>query len=1242
MTRAMQWHMGWALMLLGTLAGGWAQGADTPWYLQQAGMSNGVCVVLTQGGMQPAIEVAAQTGFLVHALDGDAAALASIQSALRDHKWTLERFVSELWTAKTLPHADGTIDLVLAFVPETPELRAEAERVLRPGGKAAFGLPAESPFIVKPTPEGLGDWPMWEHGPDNNPVSTDTVIKAPYGTQWMGGPYYNTMPAITTMANGRIFTAMGHIAHHEREEAWLNTLLARNGYNGQELWRKKLPDGYMVHRSAFIATDNVFYMIDPLGEGCTLLDPETGQEKGRIRTPEVPGLWKWMALDNGVLYVMTGKNTDPAETTSVRSLVPAWSWGELSAGYYSDRIPWGFGETLLAYSLESGKVLWTHQEDPGAIDSRGIVMGGGKLFFYAPDKRVGCLDTATGKAAWINEDPETRALIEEKGKGLSSTPGFRSCAIGLYTPEVLVYQGQTQQNVVALSTSDGKLLWHRPKTSSNPNAIYLDGRILVGIGNDGSTLALEPKTGKTIEDLGFKKRSCARLTATSDSLFVRGFPEGITRYDRKSGKITFDGAMRPACNDGIIGANGLLYVGPWPCDCGLALIGTAGLCPVKPFKPTPLKERITPGTALPPSGTDNPGDWTAHRGGTGHTGSSTAELAARLFPIWTTTPEHAFLPTTPIAAGGKFFVAGDDGIVRAFDGATGAPAWTYATAGPVLVAPTYDQGRIYAGSGDGNVYCLDANSGALLWRFQAAPTERRIMLYGRLCSNWPVHTGVAVKDGVAYFAAGLIDTDGTSVYAVDAVTGAPKWCNDETGHLDKDLRKGVSAQGILTLVGDTLWLSGGNIMGPSPFDLKTGQYTGNKSPGTGVPRTNRGEELGVFGGEYLLTGGHLRYSAAEDVVSPAMFEIVVKDGVGRDVGRSAVIPAWDDTDFVYLANREAAPALCGTGDLKTSIQEKQHDRKVPAKWTAQGFEGRLTTGLALGGRFVAATYAWQPPRTRAWNYTVGLLDRSTGLLAAKQELPGPARMNGMAIDREGRLIVALEDGRVVSFAGEKAFGAYLKQVSAEIQSGKRDRDSGVKDLRGLMAGVHDAAGQQQIAEALTSIGYDLYGEAKKNGAVRSWQLAGPIPYDAEKHPLDETSIGEPNIDLSKPAQAAGKAYPWSEHRTMDKDGKLDLAAVLGDQTNVATYAYAEVTLREAGDLLVKVGSNDGCKVWFNGKPLGKDESPRGYRADQDAYKVSAMAGKNTLLVKVVQYGGAWAVGARITRPDDSPVDFDQP
>ncbi|MDQ1255544.1 MAG: hypothetical protein QG656_136, partial [Candidatus Hydrogenedentes bacterium] len=720
---------GVALLFMGAAWADWVADVES-----MSGVSGGLCVVLGCDDSALALDLAGSGKFLVHALDAAPETVLALRAAADAAGLGVRQIAVEEMVPGALPHVDNLVDLVL--VPGLTDQRlsacplGEILRVLRPRGKALLvgtenlskaalsaclkekGIADAAisqdagrvwAVVVKPPIAGVDEWTHWEHRPDNNPVSTDTAIRAPYMTHFLGAPYYIAMPAITTAAGGRIFTAMGHIAHHEREEAWLNTLLARNGYNGMELWRRKLPDGYLAHRSAFIATEKTFYMIDPMGGGVLKLDPETGEEQGRIQIPELPREWKWIAMMGDTLYVLSGDTEDPAETTVVRSEIPAWSWGELSQGYYTKRVPWGFGTTVAAYDMKRGKLLWTHAED-APVDSRAMVIGGDRVFYYCPDARVGCLDEATGKLVWQNDDPKVRELIEQEGQGLGSTPGFKSSCFSLYTPQALCFEAQTKMYVVALSPDTGQMLWNRTKTTNNPNMIYVDGQLLVGIGDDGNTLSVNPLTGETSADLGFQKRSCVRLTATPDSLFVRGFPEGLTRYDRSTGKITFNGAVRPACNDGVIGANGLLYIGPWLCDCNLQLMGTVALCSANDFvfeRGVPGPERLTVFAEGPTSLTWTGRDWYAYRGNAAHSGSSRTFVAMQVDPLWDYRAPGAYTPTAPVSWESLVFVGGDDGKVRAIDATNGAVAWQFTTGGPIIQPPTLWNGRAFIGSGDG-------------------------------------------------------------------------------------------------------------------------------------------------------------------------------------------------------------------------------------------------------------------------------------------------------------------------------------------------------------------------------------------------------------------------------------------------------------------------------------------------------------------------------------------------------------
>ncbi|MCA9142945.1 MAG: PQQ-binding-like beta-propeller repeat protein [Planctomycetaceae bacterium] len=63
------------------------------------------------------------------------------------------------------------------------------------------------------------------------------------------------MPEQTVVSGGRMYKAMGHIAHKANQVEMLNTLLCINAYNGTILWRRSLSPGFMLYRNTMVATD---------------------------------------------------------------------------------------------------------------------------------------------------------------------------------------------------------------------------------------------------------------------------------------------------------------------------------------------------------------------------------------------------------------------------------------------------------------------------------------------------------------------------------------------------------------------------------------------------------------------------------------------------------------------------------------------------------------------------------------------------------------------------------------------------------------------------------------------------------------------------------------------------------------------------------------------------------------------------------------------------------------------------
>ncbi|MFC1606509.1 PQQ-binding-like beta-propeller repeat protein [Candidatus Latescibacterota bacterium] len=1059
-------------------------------FMDPSGISRGVCVVIGCNNVD-LIRASAGTGDMyVHALDTDHEVVESVKRQLDSDGVYGSAAIAETFDGKRLPHADNIVDMII--LDQTGGNRManidvdEMMRVLRPRGKAFLGgenvrradllsrLRAagihdgeivENPLglwavVTKPVPDGVDNWSHWEHGPDNNPMSEDSVIRAPYMSQWYGTPMYSAMPAITTAAGGRTFLAMGHIAHHQREEEWINTLLARNGYNGTTLWQKKLPDGYLVHRSAFVATDDVFYMIDTGGKGCLKLDPESGEELETIRIDDVEGDWKWMAIKDGILYVLAGSLKDPPQVTMGRNPHAGWSWDNLSSGYYHDRIPWGIGSTIVAYDLSKRRLMWKHTA-PAAIDSRAMAIGGGQLFYYCPDALIGCLDAKSGDVTWQNTDTHVRELIEDRGNGFRGTPGFRTTCFCLFTPDALVFEADARLNSVAVSTADGSFLWTLPKNSNDPNMLFADGKLIIGVGENAHNITVEPASGKITDNLGFRKLNCARMTGTKDSFFCRSRYEGLARYDRATGEVYYNSAVRPACNDGAIGANGLLYMGPWLCDCNLSLIGTMALCSAGDFSiSTDLRESDRLEIFKTDVNSSNPvavssDDWPTYRSRNDRSSRSEVSIPIETARLWKFEALKEYTPTPPSSADGLIFIGGDDCAVRALDAHDGSVRWSYLTAGTIMRAPTVWNGRVFVGSGDGFIYCLDASDGTLLWRFRAAPVERRIMIYGSLCSTWPVNSGILVQDGVVYAAAGIIDFDGTCIYALDAESGKLIWHNSESGHLDARSRKGVSAQGMMTIADGRLWMAGGNVVSPASFDLATGKCL-NEPPTN--QKKNRGEEIGVLNGKHILLGGRLQFSSRKNVVSPAYFEahrLEAGKGISRRkvFNKGRIAPAWND-DFVVFADglnylpecfrMDAIDSYLGQDVKSAALPERVWFAEGPSKSEKRVFRTAHTgyripgdrdmVSLAIAKNAVMAVYETGGHETQQHRWSVAAHDLKDGsviwehnlnpwgILVARANmvntLSEPALPSGLLVDRDGRVVVVLENGSVVCFGKE--------------------------------------------------------------------------------------------------------------------------------------------------------------------------------------------------------------------------------
>lgn len=140
--------------------------------------------------------------------------------------------------------------------------------------------------------------------------------------------------------------------------------------------------------------------------------------------------------------------------------------------------------------------------------------------------------------------------------------------------------------------------------------------------------------------------------------------------------------------------------------------------------------------------------------------------------------DYAYHPV--IADGLLYYGSSADDKIYCLDATTGEQRWTFFTEGPVRLAPTIAEGRVFVGSDDGHAYCLDAKSGTLVWKTQLGLRDYRIPGNSRIISRWPLRTGIVVIGDLAYCAAGMFPSEGVLITAIEADTGKIKWQQKQT------------------------------------------------------------------------------------------------------------------------------------------------------------------------------------------------------------------------------------------------------------------------------------------------------------------------------------------------------------------------------------------------------------------------------------------------------------------------------
>ena len=193
-----------------------------------------------------------------------------------------------------------------------------------------------------------------------------------------------------------------------------------------------------------------------------------------------------------------------------------------------------------------------------------------------------------------------------------------------------------------------------------------------------------------------------------------------------------------------------------------------------------------------------------------------------------------------------------------------------------------------------------------------------------------------------------------------------------------------------------------------------------------------------------------------------------------------------------------------------------------------------------------------------------------------------------------------------------------------------------------IAGAHP----QETKEALQAV-KDATGSAEaRNRAVTlarqidqvadyltAWQMAGPYRETGKDYAALFDVVFPPETSDAKgvawrPLPAGtDPARPWL----------LDLLKALGGEQAVA-YARTSVFSEKEQPAVLELGSDDGAKVWLNGKLVHANNTARPIAPGSDKVPVTLCAGWNPLLLKITQNNLGWEFSARFVQPDGSHLE----
>ncbi len=127
-------------------------------------------------------------------------------------------------------------------------------------------------------------------------------------------------------------------------------------------------------------------------------------------------------------------------------------------------------------------------------------------------------------------------------------------------------------------------------------------------------------------------------------------------------------------------------------------------------------------------------------------------------------------------------------------------------------------------------------------------------------------------------------------------------------------------------------------------------------------------------------------------------------------------------------------------------------------------------------------------------------------------------------------------------------------------------------------------------------------------------------------------LGDGAVDLDESYPCGERNLTWKGANT-DKSGVMPLGRLLGRREWAVGYAFATVESVHPREAVLHCGSDDGIRVWLNGRLVVDAEGPRAHQVKEHTVPVHLTDGPNRILVKIDNWEGGWSFSLGLSRPN---------